>query len=317
MLAAASQATAGTVVGSAPAKVTGMPGIEPVSGVPAESPLVPDSPKHSTIEAGSTGPGPVAASKPKRKRSEKHSRPRAAPERIAATEADGADHLEVIEIPASEPLAAIAPDSGGERISVRRAPSSVPPVDPTLAAAYAALQKGDYETANKLYLQVLAADSRNIDAMLGLAAIDRKHGRIDQAGRHYGRVLELDPRNAHAQAGLIAMLGSADPAASESRLKQIIGREPSSFVYFTLGNLYAEQGQWPSAQQAYFQAFQLQTDNPDFAFNLAVGLEHVGQPRLALEYYRKALDLSFRKGHANFDQSLAIQRVGQLSARAE
>ena len=51
--------------------------------------------------------------------------------------------------------------------------------------------------------------------------------------------------------------------------------------------------------------------------DLAVGLEHLGQNRLALDFYRKALDLSFKKGHANFDQSLVIQRVGQLSTRVE
>jgi tetratricopeptide (TPR) repeat protein len=97
----------------------------------------------------------------------------------------------------------------------------------------------------------------------------------------------------------------------------LISREPSGFLYFTLGNLYAEQGSWPAAQQAYFQAYQFQPENADYAFNLAVGLEHLGQSNLALDYYRKALDLSFRKGRANFDQGLAIQRVGQLSARVE
>ncbi len=131
------------------------------------------------------------------------------------------------------------------------------------------------------------------------------------------RVLELDPRNSYAQAGLISIVGGADLQASESRLKQLIARDPSAFLYFSLGNLYAEQGQWPSAQQAYFQAYQMQKDNPDYAFNLAIGLEHLGQNRLALDYYRKALDLSFKKGHANFDQSLVIQRVGQLSTRVE
>ena len=129
--------------------------------------------------------------------------------------------------------------------------------------------------------------------------------------------MELEPRNAYAQAGLIAIIGGADPQASESRLRLLIAREPSAFLYFTLGNLYADQGQWPGAEQAYFQAFQLQPDNADYAFNLAVGLEHIGQIRPALDYYRKALDLSFRKGRANFDQNLVIQRVGQLSTRVE
>jgi Flp pilus assembly protein TadD len=202
-------------------------------------------------------------------------------------------------------------------ISVRHQPATLEPVDPTLMQAYEALQQGDLARARNLYQQVLLAEPRNIDALLGLGAIAWKDGRIEEAGQHYQRVLELEPRNPYAQAGLIAIIGGADPQASESRLKQLIAREPSAFLYFTLGNLYADQGQWPGAQQAYFQAYQLQPDNSDYAFNLAVGLEHIGQIRPALDYYRKALDLSFRKGRANFDQNLVIQRVGQLSARVE
>jgi tetratricopeptide (TPR) repeat protein len=202
-------------------------------------------------------------------------------------------------------------------ISVSRQPATLVPVDPLLMQAYEALQKGDLALARNLYQQVLLAEPRSVDALLGLGAIAWKEGRIEETGQRYQRVLELDPRNPYAQAGLIAIIGGADPQASESRLRQLIGREPSAFLYFTLGNLYADQGQWPGAQRAYFQAYQLQPDNPDYAFNLAVGLEHIGQIRPALDYYRKALDLSFRKGRANFDQNLVIQRVGQLSARVE
>ncbi len=203
------------------------------------------------------------------------------------------------------------------RISVLRQPATTEPVDPILMQAYEALQSGDFAQASRLYQQVLRAEPRSIDALLGLGAIAWKEGRIEEATQHYQRVLELEPRNAFAQAGLIAIVGGADRQGSESRLKQLIAREPSPFLYFALGNLYAEQGQWPGAEQAYFQAYQQQPDNPDYAFNLAVGLEHLGQTRLALEHYRKALDLSFKKGHANFDQSLVIQRVGQLSTRVE
>jgi tetratricopeptide (TPR) repeat protein len=202
-------------------------------------------------------------------------------------------------------------------ISVRRQPATLVPVDPTLMQAYEALQRGDLALARNLYEQVLLVEPRSIDALLGLGAIAWKEGRIEEAGQHYQRLLELEPRNPYAQAGLIAIIGGADPQASESRLRQLIAREPSAFLYFTLGNLYADQGQWPGAEQAYFQAYQLQPDNPDYAFNLAVGLERIGQIRPALDYYRKALDLSFRKGRANFDQNLVIQRVGQLSARVE
>ena len=224
--------------------------------------------------------------------------------------ADASDSIETVVIQPSQSR------SSGD-ISVRRDAASIAPISPTLMQAYETLQSGDHARAKGLYEQVLQAEPRNIDALLGLGAIALTEGQIDDASRYYLRVLELDPRNSYAQAGLISIVGGADLQASESRLKQLIARDPSAFLYFSLGNLYAEQGQWPSAQQAYFQAYQMQKDNPDYAFNLAIGLEHLGQNRLALDYYRKALDLSFKKGHANFDQSLVIQRVGQLSTRVE
>jgi tetratricopeptide (TPR) repeat protein len=223
---------------------------------------------------------------------------------------DASDSIETVVIPSSPPRAA------GD-ISVRRDAATITPISPTLMQAYETLQSGDTAHAKELYEKVLQSDPRNMDALLGLGSIALNDGRMDDASRYYQQVLELEPRNPYAQAGLISIIGSADLQASESRLKQLIARDPSAFLYFSLGNLYAEQAQWPSAQQAYFQAFQMQSDNPDYAFNLAVGLEHLGQSRPALDYYRKALDLSFKKGHANFDQSLVIQRVGQLSTRVE
>jgi Flp pilus assembly protein TadD len=223
--------------------------------------------------------------------------------------ADASDSIETVVIPSSRSKPA-------NDISVRHDAAGATPISPTLMQAYETLQSGDNAHAKGLYEQVLQADPHSMDALLGLGAIALNDGRTDDASRYYQQVLELDPRNSYAQAGLISIVGGADLQASESRLKQLIARDPSAFLYFSLGNLYAEQTQWPSAQQAYFQAYQMQQDNPDYAFNLAIGLEHLGQNKLALDYYRKALDLSFKKGHANFDQSLVIQRVGQLSTRA-
>ncbi len=228
--------------------------------------------------------------------------------------------IEVIEIPVGPNVAALpdrAATANRANIEVQAQDGAFSQIDPVLMMAYEALQLGQYDKAGTLYSEVLSRNPDNIDAMLGLAAIAWKQDRPTVASRYYGRVLEMEPRNTHAQAGLIAILGNADPIAAETKLKQLIDREPSGFLYFTLGNLYAERSLWSQAQRAYFQAHQLQPENSDYAFNLAVGLEHLGQARPALDYYRKALDLSFRSGRANFDQTLAIERVGQLSARVE
>ena len=190
-------------------------------------------------------------------------------------------------------------------------------VTPLLAEAYAALETNTLDSAQRLYTQLLRNEPKNIDALLGLAAIATQEGKTDEATRHYLQILELEPRHALAQSGLISLLGRADPLAAESRLKQLISREPSPFLYFTLGNLYADQSLWAQAQQAYFQAHHLDPANADYAYNLAVGLEHVNQSKLALGYYRRAMQLASAKGRANFSLTQAQERIAKLASRVE
>ncbi|MGQ0522808.1 MAG: tetratricopeptide repeat protein [Betaproteobacteria bacterium] len=192
-----------------------------------------------------------------------------------------------------------------------------PAVSPVLANAYAALQGGNVDGAAQLYTQVLRSEPKSIDALLGLAEIAVREGRHEDAAGHYRAILELDPRHALAQSGLIGLTGRADPGAAESHLKQLIAREPSAFLFFTLGNLYADQSLWAAAQQAYFQAHHLEPANPDYAYNLAVGLEHISQPRLALGFYRRAVELAAARAHSNFDPARARERIAVLASRVE
>ena len=195
--------------------------------------------------------------------------------------------------------------------------SGAPSVSPLMTEAYAAFQANRLEAAQRTYEQLLRAEPRNMEALLGLAAIATLEGRNDEAIRRHLQVLEVEPRNALAQSGLIGLLGRADPLAAEARLKQLIAREPSAFLYFTLGNLYADQSHWAPAQQAYFQAFHLEPGNPDFAYNLAVGLEHVSQPKLALGFYRRAVQLAGTPERARFNVALAQERISKLASQVE
>lgn len=217
--------------------------------------------------------------------------------------------------PASTATAASASATDTPKNSIRiSAGTAEPQLNPQLAQGYAALQSGKLDTARQLYAEAARNDPRNINALLGMAAIAMQEGRMEDANRLYFNVLDLDPRNAYAQTGLIAMMGRADPAAAESKLKQLIAREPLASLYFTLGNLYGDQSRWAEAQQAYFQAHQLEPANPDYAYNLAVGLEHVGQPRLAANFYRRAVDQAKAKGRAGFNLNQAQDRIRQLAA---
>jgi Tfp pilus assembly protein PilF len=215
---------------------------------------------------------------------------------------------------APQPPSARTPEAPSSRIQIS-AGDTEPQIDNRLTQAYAALQSGKNDSARQLYGDVLRSDPRNINALLGLAALALQQDQADEASRLYMRVLELDPRNPYAQTGLIGMMGRADPAAAEARLKQLIARGPTAALHFTLGNVYADQSRWAEAQQAYFQAHHLEPSNPDYAYNLAVGLEHVGQPKLASGFYRQAVDLAQSRGRAGFNLEQAQDRIRQLSTQ--
>lgn len=188
-------------------------------------------------------------------------------------------------------------------------------LNPQLEAAYQAYQAGRMREARNLYLQIPGGE-RNVDVQLGLAAIALRDNNIPAAARYYQRVLELDPRNTTANSALISMMGDADPNASETRLQSLIASQPSPQLYFALGNLYAEQNRWPDAEQAYFEAYQKNPANADYAYNLAVSLEHISQSKSALNYYQKARSL-MQPGNVQFDPARLDARINQLKARQE
>lgn len=187
-------------------------------------------------------------------------------------------------------------------------------VDPTLMAGYQAYRNGDLDAARQHYGDVLHKDAKNRDALLGLAAIAQQQLQDDIAALYYRQVLAIDPRDPIAHAGMSTLFGTADTAGTESRLKLLLLQQPqSAALHFALGNYYAEQSRWGEAQHAYFEAANRDMDNGNFAFNLAVSLDHLGQTRLAAQYYQRALQLN-PSDTAGFNRAQVLQRANELAA---
>ncbi|MDP1635817.1 MAG: hypothetical protein Q8L69_14185 [Gallionellaceae bacterium] len=185
-------------------------------------------------------------------------------------------------------------------------------VTPALMDAWQAYQRGEYDVAELGYRQVLGRDAHNRDALLGLAAIAQQRGQDETAQNYYRRLLVLDPRDPAAQSAL-ANYGAGDSVNTESRLKQLLASQPrSASLHFALGNLYAGQTSWGEAQQYYFNAYTLEPSNAQFAFNLAVSLDHLGQGKLAAQHYQQALQLDIG-GNSGFDRAQAQKRLNELN----
>lgn len=223
-------------------------------------------------------------------------------------------------LPANEQVAraiqraGLAPASPTDGAAFKIKRTSTPDrLHPRLERAYEAWRAGDLAAARRDYERVLKSDPRNRNALLGLGAIAVREGRWDEASIRYTALLRLNPRDSIAQAGLIAVHENVDPLRGESQIKLLLRDEPDApHLHFTLGNMYAEQHRWGEAQVAYFNAYRLQSENPDYVYNLAVSLDQLGKSGAAADYYRRALELAAVDG-AVFDQPAVRDRLLRLA----
>ena len=273
---------------ASPAAAQAIPGLPSAAG-PAAPPAVAQAPVPAATRAPS--PTPAVPRPSTMSPAERVARSSAAPRETARPAARPAE-------PAPQAVAASRP---------------VPQVNPQVESGYNAFVTGDLVKARAEYEQALRDEPANRDAQLGLAAVDVRSGLYEAAEARYLRLLRADPRDANAQAGLIALRGGRmDPQVAESRVKTLIATDPQAHVlHFTLGNQLAQQGRWAEAQQEFFKAYAAEPDNPDFAYNLAVSLDHLRQSKVAREYYQRAVTLSSARG-ASFDPASARARIAQL-----
>lgn len=186
-------------------------------------------------------------------------------------------------------------------------------VDPTLLGAYEAFVRGEDDNAQRQYWQVLQRNVRNVDALLGMAAIAQRQGRNADAVGWYQKVLEVEPRNTIAQSAVVSLQANNDVVGTESRIKNMLAQQPDAAnLHAALGNIYAAQNQWSEAQQAYFNACRFAPDNADYVFNLAVSLDHLSKPGLALVQYQRALELLNSYGASSPDKTQLEARIQAL-----
>lgn len=260
----------------------------PAAAVPAPTPAVPPA----APVAGATGVAPPA--------------PSAAPARNeTAAAAQAAAPVPPHRARAAEPT----PAEADGPVRVTRAPLKV---NPSLIRGFDAFNRGDLAAAQVDYERAQKADPRNTDALHGLAAIALRQGRLEQADWLYRQIIEADPQDTVAMSALINNRAQIDPGAAESRLKSLAATQPElAAPHFALGNLYARDGRWNDAQQAYFRAYGAEPDNPDILYNLAISLEHLRQNKLAAQYYGQAIAAA-QSRPAGFDKAQAAARLSIL-----
>ncbi len=182
-----------------------------------------------------------------------------------------------------------------------------------LDAAWLAYEAGRYGEATTEYREVLAIEKNNRDALLGLGAI-AVIKRDNAAARDiYLAVLEQDPRDAMATAAIAGLHDESSLKSDEEYLLSMLEKNPGAqHLNFALGNNYAQQNRWKSAQQHYFNAWQSDHENADYIFNLAVSLDQLNKRQQAINYYRESL-LKAENKQVSFSREAVQKRINELA----
>lgn len=184
--------------------------------------------------------------------------------------------------------------------------------DQLLASAYESYESGRLMDARRQYDQVISIDPENRDALLGRAAIHVMENDFQNAIRLYQQLLLQNPKDDLAMTSLIS-IANIDPQSGETEVKRMLNESPDSpYLHFALGNMYGNQQRWPEAQSAYFKALQYKPEDPNYAYNLAVSLEHLQQPETAITFYQRALD-NRNNALVTFSDELVAQRIEVLN----
>ncbi|MFK7731683.1 MAG: tetratricopeptide repeat protein [Pseudomonadales bacterium] len=178
--------------------------------------------------------------------------------------------------------------------------------------AYAQWTGGDLSGARTAYERILQANPEDTEALVGLGSMAQQQGNEDLAVSYLVRAVKNKPDHAFALAALASLSSTENRGRLEKDLMQLARSNPNvSELPFILGNWYARDKRWADAQQAYFDAFNRDSQSADYAFNLAVSLDQLGKTASAKSFYQKAIALS-PNSVTHFDVEQARARADKL-----
>lgn len=151
--------------------------------------------------------------------------------------------------------------------------------------AHKALREGDYESAEKLYRDLLAKDPHDKEARLGLSFTLLKMRQLQDAYDHASRVILIDPLSARAHSLLgSAILASGNFRSSIEEFRTALSiNENDAPAVAGLAMVDFYENRLDSALKGLRRAVSLAPDEPDYIFNL-------GQAAARNERYKEAAD---------------------------
>lgn len=134
---------------------------------------------------------------------------------------------------------------------------------------------GRHEEARAQYGEVIEAEPKNVDAILGLARLDQMRRRTDEAEKGFLKAVRLEPDSARTQSAL--------------------------------GQFYATQQRWSDAVPPLRKALLTDPANRSYRYDLAVALAESGDVQSSLPHFVETVG----DAEAHYNVALILLRQGQ------
>jgi protein O-GlcNAc transferase len=186
-----------------------------------------------------------------------------------------------------------------------------PGVQEVFALALKHHQAGRLSEAERLYRQVLQADSRHADALHFLGVLAHQAGRNDAAVELIGKAIAQNGRVPafHNNLGNALKAQGRFQEAAAAYAYALSLKPDNVAAYYNLGVALQAQGKLPEAAAAYRRALSHKPDHAEAYTNLGNVLQAQGKPEEALAAYSRALthkpDLA--EAHGNLGNVLKAQ----------
>ncbi|MBV8859614.1 MAG: aspartyl protease family protein [Acidobacteria bacterium] len=153
------------------------------------------------------------------------------------------------------------------------------------ARAERATREGEYETAEKIYRELVAKDPKDSAARLGLSRALLKQRKNLEAYDHAARVVAREPESARAHALLgAALLGSGDFRLSVEEFRTALSfKDDEAIAIAGLAMVDFYENRIPQSLSGLRRAAFIDPNEPDYIFNL-------GQVAARNERYKEAAD---------------------------
>lgn len=195
------------------------------------------------------------------------------------------------------------------------------PADPQneMAAAVQLVDRGQWQSAQRAFEQILEALPENHDARCMLGLLYRQAGQLGRARSCFQQLVELAPDQAEGwfHLGEIQTAQKDFPAA-EASLRQAIERAPRNAQYWqSLGVVFSRAGKHADAVTALKQAHRMQPESGALLVSLGNAQWALGQSVDAIQTYAHACRCDPKSHRAHYNLGIALADRGQPEAALE